>query len=140
MLEEYLLRYGWPWFPVVDADGRFVGLVTREAAEAVPEADRAEKTVDEVMAPDPEGSMRVPMDQPIEALLQTSRDGLARLGALMAVDAEGRAARRRDPPAAPPRHSAAGLIHPPGSRTGFRKINSALPRPTGHGLLLTLTR
>lgn len=90
VLDEYLLRYGWPWFPVIDEDGRFVGLVTREAAEAIPEADRKERTAGDVMAPDPEGSLRVPVDQPIEALLQTSRDGLARLGALMAVDADGR--------------------------------------------------
>ena len=33
--DEYFLRYGYPWFPVVDEDGRLSGLVTRGAAEAV---------------------------------------------------------------------------------------------------------
>ncbi|MEA2347067.1 MAG: hypothetical protein QOG62_854 [Thermoleophilaceae bacterium] len=89
VLDEYLLRYGWGWFPVVDAEQRLVGLVTRQAAEEVPEDDRPMKTVDDVMAHDPEGSLRAPVDQPIEALLQSRREGLGRLGALMAVDGEG---------------------------------------------------
>src|SRR4029453_17213581 len=33
---SYFLRYGWPWFPVVDASGRLVGVVSREAVESVP--------------------------------------------------------------------------------------------------------
>ncbi len=49
-LDEYFLRYGYPWFPVVDADGRLSGLVTRGAAEAVPEAARPGRTVASVMA------------------------------------------------------------------------------------------
>ena len=35
-LDEYFLRYRWPWFPVVDAADRFLGLLVREAADAVP--------------------------------------------------------------------------------------------------------
>ncbi len=35
-LDEYFLRYRWPWFPVVDAGRRFVGLINRGAADAVP--------------------------------------------------------------------------------------------------------
>ena len=30
-LDEYFLRYGWDWFPVVDRGGRFLGLVTAGA-------------------------------------------------------------------------------------------------------------
>ena len=39
-LDEYFLRYRWPWFPVVDAGQRFVGLLNRGAADAVPESRR----------------------------------------------------------------------------------------------------
>ena len=35
-LDEYFLRYQWPWFPVVDEAGRFRGLIERGQAEAVP--------------------------------------------------------------------------------------------------------
>ena len=32
--DEFFLRYqGWPWFAVVEADGRFAGLAHREAVE-----------------------------------------------------------------------------------------------------------
>ena len=42
--EEFFLRYGWPWFPVVDASGRLVGVVSREAVESVAEQVRAVAT------------------------------------------------------------------------------------------------
>src|SRR3712207_9209171 len=29
-LDDFFLRYRWPWFPVIDATGRFLGLVSRE--------------------------------------------------------------------------------------------------------------
>ena len=32
-LDEYFLRYRWPWFPVVDAAHRFLGLVDRDQAD-----------------------------------------------------------------------------------------------------------
>ena len=87
-VDEFFLRYGWPWFPVTDEYGRLVGLVTREAVDAVPEAERRPQTVSDVMARDEAGSnLRVQLDEPLEALL--SKEGLARLGALMAVDGDG---------------------------------------------------
>jgi CBS domain-containing protein len=85
-LEDFFLRYRWPWFPVTDPSGRFVGLVTREKVEAVPEALRPGSTVDEVMARDA-GAFRVQVDEPLESLL--AAEGLHRLGALMAVDGDG---------------------------------------------------
>jgi CBS domain-containing protein len=88
VLDEYFLRYRWPWFPVVDGLGRLVGLVTLEAVEGVPEAARPGRTVASVMARDAEGSeLRVGTDQPLEILL--SLEGLSRLGAIMAVDGDG---------------------------------------------------
>ncbi|HKP20973.1 MAG TPA: site-2 protease family protein [Thermoleophilaceae bacterium] len=84
----YFLRYGWPWFPVVDANGRLVGVVSREAVESVPVEDRETRTVGTVMARDDGSSgLRVRLEEPLETLL--SQEGLARLGAIMAVDGEG---------------------------------------------------
>ncbi|HEX2071608.1 MAG TPA: site-2 protease family protein [Thermoleophilaceae bacterium] len=89
--DEYFLRYGWAWFPVVEPDGRLVGLVTEQSIGALPEAVRAGRTVASVMANDSAGdgsSLRVGAEEPLEALL--GREGLVRLGALMAVDRDGR--------------------------------------------------
>jgi Zn-dependent protease len=89
--DEYFLRYRWPWFPVVDSSGRLAGLVTQQSLEALPEAVRPGRTVASVMASDSgdsASSLRVDADEPLEALL--GREGLVRLGALMAVDGEGR--------------------------------------------------
>ena len=90
-VDEFFLRYGYPWFPVVDASGRLTGLVTREAAESVPEAARPGRAVASVMAADSDAErsgLRVGLEEPLEALL--GLDGLARLGAIMAVDPDGR--------------------------------------------------
>ncbi len=88
--EEYFLRYRWPWFPVVDGEGRFVGLITLDSVESMPEALRPGRIVSSVMAADGDAnsSLRVDADEPLEELL--GREGLIRLGAIMAVDAEGR--------------------------------------------------
>jgi len=87
-LDEFFLRYRWPWFPVVDAADRFRGLLAREAADAVPEPTRAEQRVSEVFELDARGNLRVRADAPLESLL--GNDMLRRLGALAAVDADGR--------------------------------------------------
>ena len=86
-LDEYFLRYRWPWFPVVDAAQRFKGLLIRESADGVPEVSRATARVGELIEPDP-GSLHVSIEAPLEALL--GNEALRRLGALMAVDADGR--------------------------------------------------
>jgi Zn-dependent protease len=86
--DEFFLRYGWPWFPVVDRESRLVGVVAAESVESVPEQARSSRNVASVMAADDGGgSLRVGFEEPLEALL--GREGLARLGAIMAVDREG---------------------------------------------------
>ena len=92
-LDEYFLRYRWPWFPVVDAAERFVGVIKLGAAEAVPEANRASRTVSELLAgedgaPSSREDELVRSDAPIESLLANLE--LRRLGGLAAVDADGR--------------------------------------------------
>jgi Zn-dependent protease len=85
-LDEYFLRYRWPWFPVVDAAHRFLGLVERDRADEVPEVSRASSPVADLV--DHDIGLFVRDDTPLDALL--SNQNLRRLGALMAVDAEGR--------------------------------------------------
>jgi Zn-dependent protease len=85
-LDEYFLRYRWPWFPVVDAAHRFLGLLNREDADEVPEVSRAGSLVSEVV--DHDRGLFVRDDAPLDSLL--SNQNLRRLGALMAVDADGR--------------------------------------------------
>jgi Zn-dependent protease len=87
-LDEYFLRYRWPWFPVVDAGQRFLGLLQRGAADAVPEGRRSYARVSELMNPEPPADSRVGIDEPLESLL--GNESLRRFGALAAVDAEGR--------------------------------------------------
>ncbi|HEY8769547.1 MAG TPA: site-2 protease family protein, partial [Thermoleophilaceae bacterium] len=85
---EFFLRYGWPWFPVVDARGRLVGLLSHEAVTSLPEAVRPGRAVGSVMArTEPDSGLRVQVEEPLETLL--SAEGLGQLGALLAVDAEG---------------------------------------------------
>jgi Zn-dependent protease len=85
-LDEYFLRYRWPWFPVVDAAQRFIGLLDRGTADQVPAVERASSKVHDVFAPD-SGSIAVQEDTPLEAILRN--ESLRRLGAVVATDAEG---------------------------------------------------
>lgn len=91
-VDEYFLRYGWPWFPVVDANGTFVGVLANEQAERVPEEERPATTIGSLVGDwqaTPEGgALSISVDSPLEAVL--SNETLRRLGALAAVDAEGR--------------------------------------------------
>jgi Zn-dependent protease len=84
--EEYFLRYqGWPWFAVVENDGRYAGLAHRAAVEHAAYTEGGAVPVRDVAAG---ADDRVRDDAPLEALLAS--EPLRRLGALMAVDAEGR--------------------------------------------------
>ena len=83
--EEFFLRYhGWPWFAVVEDDGRFAGIAHRDAVEHAAHSGTASLPVRSVVAAGEE----VTTDTPLEALIGS--EPLRRLGALMAVDADGR--------------------------------------------------
>jgi Zn-dependent protease len=86
-LDEYFLRYGWSWFPVVDESGHFQGIARQERAQASIDAGEAWLTIGSVVESDGASSWRVQEDRPITELLGS--ESLGRLGALMAVDAEG---------------------------------------------------
>jgi Zn-dependent protease len=87
-LDEYFLRYRWPWFPVVDAAHQFLGLVRRGAADEVPETQREVSRVADLLDPGAVAMLGVPMDAPLESVL--GNEELRKTGALAAVDAEGR--------------------------------------------------
>jgi Zn-dependent protease len=82
--EDYFLRYqGWPWFAVVESDGRYAGIAHRAAVESAAH-EHSTAPVRELAA----DTAEVREDAPLEALLGS--EPLRRLGALMAVDADGR--------------------------------------------------
>ena len=84
--EDYFLRYqGWPWFAVVEPDGRYAGLAHRAAVEHAAYTEDGDDPVREIAAG---ADDRVRDDAPLEALIGS--EPLRRVGALMAVDADGR--------------------------------------------------
>jgi Zn-dependent protease len=83
--DEFFLRYqGWPWFAVVEDDGRFAGLAHRAAVEHAALREDPAQPVRAVVA----DSEQIRTDTPLESLI--GNEPLRTLGALMAVDAEGR--------------------------------------------------
>ncbi len=88
-LDEYFLRYRWPWFPVVGEAHRFLGLVLRDSADEVPEVSRSTALIADLIASG-DDIYQIPEDAPLDALL--GNQNLRRFGALMAVDADGRLA------------------------------------------------
>jgi len=86
-LEAYFLRYGWSWFPVVDHEGRFLGIVRQERVQAAHDAGEGWLTVAGVVEDGGAGSWRIDEDRPLNELLNS--EPLGRLGALMAVDGDG---------------------------------------------------
>jgi Zn-dependent protease len=88
-LDEYFLRYRWPWFPVVGDAHRFLGLLERDRADEVPEVSRATSLVADLLEQG-DDDYKIRDDAPLDTLL--GNQNLRRFGALMAVDAEGRLA------------------------------------------------
>ncbi len=88
-LDEYFLRYRWPWFPVVGDAHRFLGLLIRDRADEVPEVSRSTALVADLLEQG-DDDYKVRDDAPLDSLL--GNQSLRRFGALMAVDAEGRLA------------------------------------------------
>ena len=85
-LDEFFLRYRWSWFPVVDASGRFVGIVRQPQVDAALEDGQGAQTVAELMEADV-GDWRIGQADSLEALLGS--EPLRRIGAVMAVDRDG---------------------------------------------------
>jgi Zn-dependent protease/CBS domain-containing protein len=86
-LDEYFTRYGWDWFPVVNAEGRLVGVARRERLQSAMDGGEGWLTVGAVLDTDLGASWRIAADRPLTEVL--SSDSFSRLGAVMAVDADG---------------------------------------------------
>jgi len=84
-LERYFLRYGWSWFPVIDASGAFIGMAVRDQVEAVPEVERATTQVGSLTERDP--GFAVKRSAGLDSLLGNPQ--LRRFGALMVTDEQG---------------------------------------------------
>ena len=86
-LDQYFLRYGWSWFPVIDDSGRFLGIARQERLADASDRGEGWLTVEAVLEPESDAGWHVREDRPITELLAS--ESLGRLGALMAVDGEG---------------------------------------------------
>lgn len=85
--DEFFARYGWDWFPVVDEQGRFLGIVHRARVDEEIAAGRPALEVAEVVDIGDAAGWRVPSDRSLETLLGDER--LRDKRALMVVDGDG---------------------------------------------------
>jgi Zn-dependent protease len=83
--EQFFGRYRWPWFAVVDPVGHFLGVVRQQRVEGEIAAGRPALPVVDVLEEDM--PVRIGEEAPLESLLGS--EGLGRLGAMVAVDADG---------------------------------------------------
>jgi Zn-dependent protease len=83
-LDDYFLRYGWSWFPVIDGGGRFLGIARQPRLQSALDSGEGWLTVGSVLDAAEPGNWRVNLDRPLTEVL--SSDSLGRLGAVMAVD------------------------------------------------------
>jgi Zn-dependent protease len=85
-LDEFFLRYRWPWFPVVDESSRFIGVLTQVRADEELAAGRPALSARDAMAPD-DGNDSVGTSSSLESVLGS--EALRRLGGVVAVDPDG---------------------------------------------------
>jgi Zn-dependent protease len=83
--DQYFGRYRWPWFVVVDEARHYLGVVRQQRLEAEIAAGRPALPVTDVLESDL--PVRIGGEAPLETLLGS--EGLGRLGAMVAVDADG---------------------------------------------------
>ena len=86
-LDEFFLRYRWSWFPVVDAAGRFVGIVRQEPVDGAVHTGEGTRTVGELM--DRRRRRMADRRATPRSKRCSASEPLRRLGALMAVDPGG---------------------------------------------------
>jgi Zn-dependent protease/CBS domain-containing protein len=86
-LDDYFLRYGWGWFPVIDEHGRLLGIAQRDRLQSTFDGGEGWLTVGSVLDADEGGRWRIAEDQPLTDAL--SSEGFGKIGAVMAVDREG---------------------------------------------------
>lgn len=85
--DAFFHRYGDPWFPVVDGDGHFVGVLRKERVDAAIRAGHPMLPVAEVLDEHDGHASCVAADEPLEDLLGS--ESLRTLGALAVLDGDG---------------------------------------------------
>jgi Zn-dependent protease len=80
---DYFLPHRYTAFPAVDIDGRLLGLLTLQAAEAVPRQQRATRQVADIIDRDP--ALSVTEEEDVSRLLE--RPAFARVGRAVVVNA-----------------------------------------------------
>jgi CBS domain-containing protein len=86
-LDDYFVRYGWPWFPVIDEHGKLLGIAQRERLQAAYDSGEGWLTVGAVLERQDSDSWQIDESRPLTDVLAS--DSFAKLGAVMAVDREG---------------------------------------------------
>ena len=86
-LDEFFVRYGAAWLPVVDDLGHFLGISRRERVQNTLDGGEGWLTVGAVLETDAADTLRVDEDRPLTEVL--TLESLGRLGAVMAVDHDG---------------------------------------------------
>lgn len=86
--DEYFERFGRPWYPVIDHDGRYLGLLRREHVDDALAAGTPALAVSEALEPGAGEEGRIAEDAPLETVLGS--EALRRLGAVVVVDPDGR--------------------------------------------------
>ncbi len=82
-LDEAFLRFQSEWLPVVDGDGRFIGIARRARAQELVLAGGGDATVGSILEAET-GRLAVLEDQPLTDVL--TLESLGRLGAVIATD------------------------------------------------------
>ncbi len=82
-LDEAFLRYQSEWLPVVDGDGRFIGIARRERAEELVHGGEGTATVGSILEPET-ARLTIREDRPLTDVL--ALEALGRLGAVIATD------------------------------------------------------
>ncbi len=86
-LHESFLRYQTDWLPVVDGDGRFIGIAHRERAHELVDAGEGSSTVGSILETDENAKLQISEQRPLTDVLML--EGLGRMGAVVAVDEAG---------------------------------------------------
>jgi Zn-dependent protease len=86
--DDYFARYRAQWLPVVDAMGKFAGILRAERASGAITAGQPALTVEELLDSDAGDDVEIRGETPLETLLNS--DALRRHGALAVVDSEHR--------------------------------------------------
>ncbi|MHB8691837.1 MAG: site-2 protease family protein [Solirubrobacteraceae bacterium] len=87
-LDEFFIRYGWSWFPVIDTDGHYLGISRQERVQATLDGGEDWLTVGAVLDGAAQGAgYSVQEDQQLTEVMGSESLGL--LGAVMAVDSDG---------------------------------------------------